>query len=61
MFFLFSQLDTSKKKAATATAKRGGKVAATSLKSTATTSNSQNGAEKLANGVEALLISDLSL
>ena len=42
--------------------KRGGKVATTLSKSGVTTaSDSQNGAEKLANGVEALLISDLSL
>ena len=42
--------------------KRGGKVATTLSKSGVTAaSDSQNGAEKLANGVEALLISDLSL
>ncbi|XP_030958889.1 ABC transporter F family member 1 [Quercus lobata] len=54
--------DASKKKAAqkkaAAAAKRGGKAAATSSKSAAAASDSQNGAEKLANGVEALLISD---
>ncbi|XP_023912795.2 LOW QUALITY PROTEIN: ABC transporter F family member 1 [Quercus suber] len=53
--------DASKKKAAqkkaAAAAKRGGKAAATSSKSAAAAS-SQNGVEKLANGVEALLISD---
>ncbi|KAM3740546.1 hypothetical protein ACB098_08G106400 [Castanea mollissima] len=56
--------DASKKKAAqkkaAAAAKRGGKAAATSSKSAAAAAaaDSQNGAEKLANGVEALLISD---
>nr|XP_023912795.1 ABC transporter F family member 1 [Quercus suber] len=54
--------DASKKKAAqkkaAAAAKRGGKAAATSSKSAAAASDSQNGVEKLANGVEALLISD---
>ena len=61
MFFLFSQSDASKKKVA-ATAKKGEKVTATSSKSATTAaSDSQNRAEKLANGVEALLISDLSL
>ena len=44
-------------------AKRGGKAAVTSSKlvAVAVASDSQNRAEKLANGVEALLISDLSL
>ena len=43
---------------AAAAAKRGGKAIATSSKSVAimAASNSQNGAEKLANEVEALLI-----
>ncbi|KAB1226507.1 ABC transporter F family member 1 [Morella rubra] len=55
--------DASKKKAAqkkaAAAAKRGGKAAATSSKSAVTASvGSQNGVEKLADGVEALLISD---
>ena len=61
MFFLFSQSDASKKKVA-ATAKRGEKATATSSKlATTAASDSQNRAEKLANRVKALLISDLSL
>ena len=61
MFFPFSQSGASKKKVAAA-AKRGGKAAMTSLKSTvAVALDLENGEEKLANGVEALLISDLSL
>ena len=61
VFFPFSQSDVSKKKAATA-AKRGGKAAMASSKSTVVVAlDLENGAKKLANGVEALLISDLSL
>jgi ATP-binding cassette subfamily F protein 2 len=52
--------DASKKKAAqkkaAAAAKRGGKAATSSSKSAS--ASADNGAEKLANGVEALLISD---
>ena len=54
VFFPFSQSDASKKKAAAA--------AKTLSKSTvAVALDSENGAKKLANGVEAFLISDLSL
>ena len=61
VFFPFSQSDASKKKVAAA-AKRGGKAAMTLSKSTvAVALDSENGAKKLANGVEAFLISDLSL
>ncbi|KAG6627675.1 hypothetical protein CIPAW_15G145800 [Carya illinoinensis] len=50
--------DASKKKAVVA-AKRGGKAAAASSKSAAVvSSDSQNGAEKLANGFDAFAISD---
>ena len=50
---------TAQKKAAVV-AKRGGKAVATSSKLVAA-SDLQNGAKKLGNGVEALLISNLSL
>lgn len=55
--------DASKKKAAqkkaAAAAKRGGKAAAASSKSVAgVSSDSQNGAEKLANGFDSFAISD---
>lgn len=53
--------DASKKKAAqkkaAAAAKRGGKAAA-AASSKAASANSQNGVDKLANGVEALHLSD---
>ncbi|XP_023512784.1 ABC transporter F family member 1 [Cucurbita pepo subsp. pepo] len=54
--------DASKKKAAqkkaAAAAKRGGKAAAAAASSKAAAANSQNGVDKLANGVDALQLSD---
>lgn len=54
--------DASKKKAAqkkaAAAAKRGGKAAAAAASSKAAAAESQNGVDKLANGVDALQLSD---